>query len=64
MEYVAWFNARRLHSALGDRPPAEIEAAWHAEQLKPVLAQAASTPACDDAAACGLAGTSGLILTH
>jgi putative transposase len=63
MQYVAWFNARRLHSALRYRPPAEIEAAWHVEQLKRVLAQAASTPADDDAAACGLDGTSGLILT-
>ncbi len=27
--WVAWFNDERLHSELGDRPPAEIEAAWH-----------------------------------
>jgi putative transposase len=26
VEYVAWFNSSRLHSALGYRPPAEIEA--------------------------------------
>jgi putative transposase len=28
VEYVAWFNSARLHSALGYRPPAEIEAEW------------------------------------
>ena len=25
VEYVAWFNSQRLHSALGDVPPAEYE---------------------------------------
>jgi transposase InsO family protein len=25
VEYVAWFNNERLHEALGDRPPSEIE---------------------------------------
>src|SRR6266568_3629799 len=25
VEYVAWFNSERLHSALGDVPPAEYE---------------------------------------
>lgn len=25
VEYVGWFNSARLHSALGDRPPAEFE---------------------------------------
>ncbi len=25
VEYVAWFNSERLHEALGDRPPREIE---------------------------------------
>ena len=25
VEYVAWFNSTRLHEALGDRPPREIE---------------------------------------
>ena len=25
VEYVAWFNTERLHSALGDIPPAEYE---------------------------------------
>ena len=28
VEYVGWFNQARLHSALGYRPPAEIEADW------------------------------------
>jgi len=26
--WVAWFNTERLHSELGDRTPAEVEAAW------------------------------------
>jgi hypothetical protein len=25
LEYIDWFNHRRLHSACGDRPPAEYE---------------------------------------
>lgn len=33
VEYVAWFNTRRLHSALGNRPPAEHEAAWRLSRL-------------------------------
>jgi putative transposase len=28
VEYVAWFNNERLHEALGDRPPAEVEALY------------------------------------
>jgi putative transposase len=28
VEYVAWFNSSRLHSALGDIPPAEFEALY------------------------------------
>jgi transposase InsO family protein len=27
--WVAWWNAERLHSACGDVPPAEFEAAYH-----------------------------------
>jgi putative transposase len=34
VEYVAWFNTARLHSVLGDLPPAEFEA-LHAPQFKP-----------------------------
>jgi putative transposase len=29
VEYVAWFNTARLHSALGYRTPDEVEAEWH-----------------------------------
>ena len=28
LEYVAWFNHERLHEALDDRPPAEVEALY------------------------------------
>jgi putative transposase len=28
VEYVAWFNTRRLHTSIGHRPPLEHEAAW------------------------------------
>ena len=30
--WVAWWNAERLHSACGDIPPAEFEAAYHQRQ--------------------------------
>lgn len=30
--WVAWWNAERLHSACGDVPPAEFEAAYHSRQ--------------------------------
>jgi putative transposase len=30
VEYVGWFNNRRLHESLGDVPPAEYEDAWYA----------------------------------
>jgi putative transposase len=32
VEYVGWFNNERLHQALGDIPPAELEALHDAEQ--------------------------------
>jgi transposase InsO family protein len=32
VEYLGWFNASRLHSALGYRAPAEVEAAWAQSQ--------------------------------
>jgi putative transposase len=32
-EYVLWFNTERLHGTLGDIPPVEFEAEWHAAQL-------------------------------
>jgi putative transposase len=33
VEYVAWFNTTRLHQALGDRPPAEVEALYAARTV-------------------------------
>jgi transposase InsO family protein len=30
VEYVAWFNTRRLHSSLANVPPLEYEANWRA----------------------------------
>jgi putative transposase len=32
LEWVHWFNDQRLHSALGDIPPAEFETAHYAAQ--------------------------------
>jgi putative transposase len=32
LEWVTWFNTERLHSALGDLPPTEFEAAFYAAQ--------------------------------
>ena len=29
VEYLGWFNHTRLHSSLGDRPPAEFEINHH-----------------------------------
>jgi putative transposase len=54
-EYLGWFNHRRLHSALGYRPPAEVEADWHQTRAQTLLAQAAPTPSHRPAAATGLA---------
>jgi hypothetical protein len=31
VQYVGWFNQARLHTMLGNRPPAEIEAEWHTQ---------------------------------
>ena len=31
LEYVDWFNNRRLHESLGDIPPIEFEQQWAAE---------------------------------
>ncbi len=28
VQWVAWFNATRLHESLNDRPPAEVEALY------------------------------------
>ena len=32
LEYIDWFNHRRLHSAAGDIPPAELEAARYRQR--------------------------------
>ena len=31
MEYVDWFNNRRLYETCGDIPPAELEAAYYSQ---------------------------------
>ncbi len=36
--WVDWWNRQRLHSACGDIPPAEFEAAYHARQVSPEAA--------------------------
>jgi putative transposase len=33
LEYVDWFNHRRLHSAAADLPPAELEAAHYRQHV-------------------------------
>jgi transposase InsO family protein len=32
LEWVDWFNHRRLMEPIGHVPPAEFEAAWHREE--------------------------------
>ena len=32
VEWVDWYNHRRLHSSIGDMPPAEYENAWYQQQ--------------------------------
>jgi putative transposase len=34
LEYIDWFNHRRLHGSMGDIPPAEFEAAYYASLEK------------------------------
>jgi transposase InsO family protein len=36
VEYVGWFNNNRLHSGLGDIPPAEFEQAYYRDQGRPL----------------------------
>jgi putative transposase len=38
LEYVDWFNQRRLHGELGMRPPAEFEALQAGQGTPPLLA--------------------------
>ena len=35
MEWVDWYNSRRLHSTLGDVPPDEFEASYYADLNTP-----------------------------
>jgi putative transposase len=35
LEYVDWFNHRRLYEACGDIPPAELEAAYYSQNTGP-----------------------------
>jgi putative transposase len=44
VEYVAWFNSSRLHSALGYRPPAEIEVDYHTQADEPAPPIRCTTP--------------------
>ena len=38
LEWVAWFNHRRLLEPIGNRPPAEAEAAYHRQREHTALA--------------------------
>jgi putative transposase len=35
VEYIAWFNTRRIHSSIGNRPPVEHEADWRSLASQP-----------------------------
>jgi len=37
-EWIDWYNNRRLHSSIGDLPPAEYEAAYYAERKASAVA--------------------------
>jgi transposase InsO family protein len=36
VEYVAWFNTRRIHSSIENRPPVEHENEWRSAQLEAI----------------------------
>lgn len=38
LEWVAWFNHRRLLKSTGDIPPAELETAYHRQQEESAMA--------------------------
>ncbi len=42
VRWVAWYNNVRLHSSIGNRPPAEHEASWRAELASHMEAQPGS----------------------
>jgi putative transposase len=42
LEYVDWFNHRRLYEACGDIPPAELEAAYYSQNT--ALAEVGHSP--------------------
>ncbi|MGC9222115.1 MAG: IS3 family transposase [Solirubrobacteraceae bacterium] len=46
LEYVDWFNNRRLHESLGDIPPVEFETNWQTSASRGQPA-AVDVPACD-----------------
>ena len=35
LQWVTWWNQRRLHGAIGDIPPAEHEAIYYRQQQEP-----------------------------
>jgi putative transposase len=37
IEWVDWYNSARLHSRIGDVPPAEHEAAWYLRNTTPAV---------------------------
>ena len=44
VEYVAWFNTTRLHSALGYQPPVEHQAAWQDASRGTCASSSAAAP--------------------
>ena len=45
IEWIDWYNHRRLHSEIGDLPPTELESNWYRQQdLALVAGNPARTP--------------------